>query len=155
MGVKMKALSLQPEWATDVMLGAKTVECRSWKTDYRGPLLICASSQPEKVLAISRHALCVVELDDIVPFAPEHVEPAMMSGYTEGYAWLISNVRWIKPFPVKGKLHIYDVDHRITYIERNVENFRKYYEPLMKWKDRYHTEEETREIWAHVEEEIF
>lgn len=42
----MKALSVQPYWATSILQKTKTVECRTWKTDYRGDLLICASSGP-------------------------------------------------------------------------------------------------------------
>lgn len=38
----MKALSLHQPWASLVMLGAKRFETRSWRTHYRGPLLIHA-----------------------------------------------------------------------------------------------------------------
>ncbi len=39
----MKTLSLLQPWASLVALGEKQIETRSWKTDYRGPLLIHAS----------------------------------------------------------------------------------------------------------------
>lgn len=39
----MKALTLTQPWATLVAIGAKTVETRSWKTPYRGPLAIHAA----------------------------------------------------------------------------------------------------------------
>lgn len=39
----MKALSLWQPWATLIALGAKKIETRSWKTDYRGPLAIHAA----------------------------------------------------------------------------------------------------------------
>ena len=39
----MKALSLWEPWASLMMLGAKTIETRSWPTKHRGPLLICAA----------------------------------------------------------------------------------------------------------------
>jgi hypothetical protein len=49
----MKVLSLLQPWATLVILGQKKLECRSWQTAYRGPLLIHASlkrpSRREKV----------------------------------------------------------------------------------------------------------
>ena len=38
----MKALTLHQPWASLVALGVKTIETRSWKTDYRGPLAIHA-----------------------------------------------------------------------------------------------------------------
>ena len=61
----MKALSLGPDWAMDVLLGEKRIEWRTWKTDYRGLLLICANSKPWPG-SIAGHALCVVNLVDIV-----------------------------------------------------------------------------------------
>ncbi len=39
----MKAISLTQPWATLVAIGAKRIETRSWRTDYRGPLAIHAS----------------------------------------------------------------------------------------------------------------
>ena len=39
----MKAISLWEPWASLMMLGAKTIETRSWPTKYRGELLICAA----------------------------------------------------------------------------------------------------------------
>lgn len=39
----MKALTLTQPWATLVAIGAKRIETRSWKTDYRGPLAIHAA----------------------------------------------------------------------------------------------------------------
>lgn len=39
----MKALTLTQPWATLVAVGAKTIETRSWRTDYRGPLAIHAA----------------------------------------------------------------------------------------------------------------
>lgn len=69
----MKALSVQPYWATSILQKTKTVECRTWKTDYRGDLLICASSGPWWAGSIRKHALCVVELLDIVPLRRKHL----------------------------------------------------------------------------------
>lgn len=41
----MKALTLHQPWAQFVALGVKTIETRSWSTDYRGRLLIHAGAQ--------------------------------------------------------------------------------------------------------------
>lgn len=40
----MKALTLTQPWATLVAIGAKKIETRSWRTDYRGPLAIHAAA---------------------------------------------------------------------------------------------------------------
>lgn len=39
----MKALTLTQPWATLVAIGAKTIETRSWRTHYRGPIAIHAA----------------------------------------------------------------------------------------------------------------
>jgi hypothetical protein len=39
----MKALTLTQPWATLVAIGAKRIETRSWRTNYRGPLAIHAA----------------------------------------------------------------------------------------------------------------
>lgn len=45
----IKCLTLRQPWAWAVVTGLKDVENRSWKTEYRGPLLIhAAKGKPEK-----------------------------------------------------------------------------------------------------------
>ena len=39
----MKALSLMEPWAALIAAGVKSIETRSWRTAYRGPLYIHAS----------------------------------------------------------------------------------------------------------------
>ena len=41
----MKVISLSQPWATCVVIGAKRYETRSWRTNYRGPLLIHAAKR--------------------------------------------------------------------------------------------------------------
>ena len=117
----MKALSLMPYWADQVMWGDKTVEVRTWKTEHRGDLLICSSSRRHSGF-IPGHALCIVELTGIEPFTADHCEAA---GFEPGevperpsYAWHLDNLRWVEPFAVKGSLHLFDVpDDLVRTIE--------------------------------------
>jgi len=44
--MKIKAISLWQPWASLIAWGGKKYETRSWATNYRGPLLICASRKP-------------------------------------------------------------------------------------------------------------
>lgn len=44
----MKALTLIQPWATLIALGEKKIETRSWKTSYRGPLLIHAGKKIDR-----------------------------------------------------------------------------------------------------------
>lgn len=124
----MKALSLRPQWAHLVLCEEKTIEYRTWSTDYQGDLLICSSQSPKIKNTIAGHALCVVTLSNITYDETENI-----------YEWHLTNVRAIKPFPVRGKLRIYDVDDSlIEYLpnedltdEQAQEIFKKYYQPLL------------------------
>ena len=135
----VKAISILPEYAADIFDGLKTIEWRSWKTDYRGDLLICASSRKLKG-CISGYALCMVELFDVVPFTRKHLSGALMDSVPDpaGYAWLLKNVRLIKPFPYKGKLHLYDVDASLVEVLSPIhtkeadQEFEQYYKQLYK-----------------------
>lgn len=46
----MKAITIIQPWATLIALGEKRIETRSWKTSYRGELLIHAGKKIEKRL---------------------------------------------------------------------------------------------------------
>lgn len=115
----MKALTIYPDFAMSIVVGTKTVECRTWTTDYRGPILITSSAKKIKH-TIPGHALGVVDLVDIVPFKRCHIEPAGMTGMPRGkcYAWILENPRCIKPIPVKGKLSLWNFadDDKIEYL---------------------------------------
>ena len=141
----MKALSIHPYFALGIFFLEKTVECRSWTTNYRGDFIVCSTAKKFKD-TIPSHALCVVTLKDVVPLQRKHLKDALMSDdcSVEGqYAWILDNVRVIKPFPVKGKLSLWECDHDIEYLKVNEsaeENdiiFEKYFEPLM-----YHGDKE-------------
>ena len=73
----MKALSLNADFAMLVLLGKKTIECRTWHTNYRGDILICANSKKIKG-TIPGHGLCVVKLADIRPFKRSDCKAACM-----------------------------------------------------------------------------
>lgn len=123
----MKAISVRQPWARFIADGSKNVEVRTWRTSYRGPLLICSSSRQDQnfeklerdVFALGV-ALCVVDLCDIEPMSPAHVKAAypcddesLWQGEDFGgqYAWLLKDPRVVlDPFPVKGKLNFFEVE---------------------------------------------
>ena len=58
----MKAVSVKQPWASLIAEGNKTIETRTWPTNYRGDLLICASKKPKiEDLPVSA-ALCVAKI---------------------------------------------------------------------------------------------
>ena len=139
----MKALSVRNPYAHFILCEEKGVECRSWQTDYRGDLLICSSANPKIKNTISGHALCVVTLESIEPFTKEHLDAACMGDMPEGknYAWHLTNVRPVKPFPVKGKLNFFNVDDSLIEIIDNGDDslteeeaqalYKEHFEPLL------------------------
>lgn len=117
----MRAISVKQPWAHLIWTGVKGIETRTWKTDYRGDLLIVSSREADHVairthLAISSDimlygmALCVVELVACHPMRPDEVGSAMCEMYEKAHSWVFENMRQVKPFSVKGQLGIYRVD---------------------------------------------
>ena len=116
----MKALSLYPDYAGLICDGMKTIECRTWQTDYRGDILICSNAHKIKG-TIPGHAICIAELYNIRPFKKADCDAAVMphSAYRPGlYAWELRHIRMIKPIPIKGKLSLFnaDVDEQIEIV---------------------------------------
>jgi hypothetical protein len=90
-----------------VASGAKTIETRRWPTDYRGPLLIVSSKLP--AVPPAGYALAIATLVDCRPMTSADESAAKCDFYQGAYAWVLSNIRRVKPFPVRGKLGIYEV----------------------------------------------
>ena len=115
----MKAISIKQPWASLVAAGYKTVECRTWKTHYRGPLLICSSKGDFEIndglVAPGGMALGVVELVDVRPMTRKDIPSAYLPREAErdallGFAWHVKKLYEVKPFAVKGKLNFFSVD---------------------------------------------
>lgn len=134
----MKALSIHPFYACRIMAGQKTIECRTWSTDYRGDLLICSTAKKCKD-TIPGHALCVATLADVVPFQKKHLKAALMEpgDFQPGmYAWILEDVRIIRPIPLKGKLSLWNYDGDLEYLqepetdEEDEKMYHEIWEPL-------------------------
>ena len=115
----MKALSIQPLYATLIALGEKSIELRSWKTDYRGWILICSSravNKFERQSMVTGKAIAVAYLSDVRPYVDEtDREPAFLfdDETYSGYSWILDSVHVIEPIPVKGQLRLFNVDFEI------------------------------------------
>ena len=94
----------------EIFMGDKTIEYRSWQTDYRGDLLICAGSKKEPGF-VNGYAYLVVSLLDIRPedgWDDDH----------RGYEWMLGAPRLIHPIPVRGRLFLFDVDDTQIHYRR-------------------------------------
>lgn len=121
----MKALSVLQPWAWLIKKGHKTIETRTWPTAYRGDILIVSSKKPidkvclkvfeEKfgpIFDMGQYglALCIVNLIVCRPMTKADEKSACCPIYDGAYSWMLSNLRVIQPFSVKGKLGIYDIE---------------------------------------------
>jgi len=104
----MRALSINEPYGGMILYGEKTIETRTWTTDYRGDLVICISKMPTSPL--SGFAVCIVNLVDCRPMTEEDIEFAMCDVYPGAYSWVLTNVRKIEMFPVKGQLGLFNID---------------------------------------------
>lgn len=106
----MKCLSVKNPYAGWIADGSKTIELRSWRTHYRGPVIICASARGETI----NHGMpdgvarCIVTLSEVRPFLKSDTGPAKNAWRSGLYAWILTNRRPLPPVPVKGRLSLFD-----------------------------------------------
>ena len=124
----MKVLTLKQPWATLVAEGIKKYEFRSWKTNYRGKILIHAGTgidkkELEKFKDLnlefpSKRILAEVEIEDCLELNDElnkkiiaEQNIAYGSKYRTGYAWKLTNVKKINiGKEIKGQLGLWNID---------------------------------------------
>ena len=118
---ELRALSWKEPFAS-LMLHGK-IETRTWSTNYRGRVLICASKAPYNmknrlaIMGFSNHmkvknmglklfsgqAIAVGDLVDCRPMTRDD-EAATFVKYKDGlYCHVYENVRAIEPIPIKGQ----------------------------------------------------
>ena len=113
--IVLKVLTLKQPWATLVAEGIKKYEFRSWKTNYRGKVLIHAGAGVEKkelekfkdlnLDYPAKRIIAEVEIEDCLELNDElnnqiinEKNIAYGSKYRTGYAWKLNNV---KKIPIK------------------------------------------------------
>ena len=124
----MKVLTLKQPWATLVAEGIKQIEFRSWKTNYRGKILIHAGTGIDKEamtkfkdLNLSYPSGCIIAETSIIDCIEldEQTNKDIISQnniaygtkYRDGYAWILSNTRKINSDKIiKGKLGIWNIE---------------------------------------------
>ncbi len=131
----MKVLSLTEPYATLIRMGIKTIETRSWKTNYRGELYIHASSTKMKkeyrenlelMNLVSKEELnygniivkcqltdCIKMDDDYVDKIKKEDRNNFITGiYEKGrYAWILEDIEVLEhPIKAKGHLGIWNLE---------------------------------------------
>ncbi len=121
-----RCLSVRQPWAWAICVGEKTVENRTWSTDYRGTIAIHASSSKQDVNALpcgSKDADvgakvftygAIIGVADLVGCGPL-TEELWKNPWADGpYCWKLENARRIRrPIAMKGKLNLFRLDESI------------------------------------------
>lgn len=128
----MKALTIKQPFASLIAEGYKEYEFRTWKTKYRGPLLIHAGKSVDRkamkkfeqynleypVSAIIAKAEIedVIYVDDEFRKMLKEKNPLVYSGVIndeswEGYAFKLKNVQKQEPIIINGQLGLWNFDY--------------------------------------------
>ena len=108
----MKALSLRQPWASMIADGRKTIETRTWRTRYRGPIAIHASAPPYEDLPTGG-IIAVAWLYGCRPMEAADEDAACIALYEGAYAWLLANVQPVPLIPCKGRLGLWTLADNI------------------------------------------
>jgi hypothetical protein len=112
-----KALSIRQPHIDRILEGYKTLEIRSWRTHYRGAIILCASQSSEDCKnddhrnLLRGHALGIAFISDVFEFKLHHSPYAITNWKPNHFCWELSHVTKIKPFPIKGKLGLFNIVH--------------------------------------------
>jgi len=108
----MKALSVKQPYANLIASGKKTLEVRSWRTHYRGELLIVSSKRSDVAPDMEPKGctVAIVTVADCRPMKKLDKRAACADYQPEAFVWVLTNPRRVKPVPVKGSLGIYYCD---------------------------------------------
>lgn len=125
----MKALTIKQPWASLIIEGYKKYEFRSWKTNYRGKILIHAGLSLEKdvqerfknynldyklgyIIGEAEIVDCIL-VDEKFNEELRNIDPIVYgrSNHVENYAWKLENIKkYDNPIPCKGKLGLWNYE---------------------------------------------
>lgn len=119
----LRGLSMKQPWAEMLICGRKSIETRTWATNYRGPVLICSSLQPDRKAmqdfgydGVRGQALGIFNLSNCRPMTEADERGACYHSEPGRFAWT-SNAptsRLLRPFPIKGRLGLFHLTESET-----------------------------------------
>lgn len=127
----MKVLTIREPWASLIINGYKKYEFRSWKTSYRGKILISTSKKMENIEKFNKYNVkynpgyiigeayitdCIkvdkefqnelIKIDSVIYGRNDH---------SSDYAFKLDNIKkYKKPIPCKGKLGLWNYEGEIN-----------------------------------------
>ena len=124
----MKTLTIKEPWASLIINGYKTYEFRSWKTNYRGKILIHAGKSLEKdqVKKIEKYNLkyssgeiigeatitdCIKVDKELDQKLREKNNLVYGNNHIDNYAWKLENIKkYDKKIKINGKLGLWNYE---------------------------------------------
>ena len=94
----VKAIAVREPWASEIAAGATTTAYKSFRTPYRGEILIVSDEEPW-------YGLALAELADVQQITREMDAPLQ-----RGYAWVFHNVIQVSRFPALHRSGLYTVE---------------------------------------------
>lgn len=130
----MKVLTIKEPWASLIINGYKKYEFRSWKTNYRGKILIHAGMTLEKdcldkfknyslnyykgaIIGSANLVDCIL-VDENFNKKLLDTDPTIYgrSNHTGKYAWKLENIeKYDNPISIKGKLGLWNYERTDEY----------------------------------------
>ncbi len=135
----MKVITIKQPFATLIAEGFKEYEFRTWKTKYRGEILIHAGKGIDKKaierfkhLGLEYPTGCIIAkvtltdcvyVDDALVECLTKKDPEVYYGMIHkkewnGYGFKLENVRKIKPISINGKLSLWEYEGEIEWKEK-------------------------------------
>lgn len=126
----MKTLTIKQPWAELIINGYKKYEFRSWKTNYRGKILIHAglTTQKDVLSRFNKYELnlingaiigeaeitdCILVDKDFDLRLKEMNKSVYMNNHVGLYAWKLNNIKkYDVPIYVKGKLGLWNYEKK-------------------------------------------
>lgn len=119
----MKVLSIKQPFAELILSGRKTIELRSWNTQFRGEFLIHVSKQPDKEAMVKFGykdlptgkilgkvtLLDVKNYDETNDFQKDK-DKHLATEEWGGFGFILNNSKRITPIPLNGKLGFWNYE---------------------------------------------
>lgn len=132
--IKMKVITVKQPFATLIAEGLKEYEFRTWRTKFRGDILIHAGKGIDKkamerykhlnldypsgkIIAKATITDCVY-VDDNLKEELQEKDPLVYYGILQkdsnwdGYGFKLENIKKIEPIEINGKLSLWDYDYK-------------------------------------------
>lgn len=129
----MKVITIKQPFATLIAEGIKEYEFRTWKTKYRGEVLIHAGKGIDKKamkkyehLNLEYPSGCIIARADLTDciyidsFARKMLKEKNSLVYSniindissKNFGFKLENIKKVKPIPINGKLSLWDYDYK-------------------------------------------